>query len=100
MATGGYGLHEVLPGPALPCLLFPMGGSPQGGLMVALGVAHLRVGGLRPSPFPLDTPHRAPVLILLLIHLSAFTHLLKQYRLKPVFHPEFYIMNFKLPVLI
>jgi hypothetical protein len=95
MAMGGHGPHEVLPGPALPCPLFPVGGSSLGGLTIALGVAYLQ--GERPAAvsFPLGQPTLCAC-----VNLLVFNYLPKHHHLDLVFHPGLYIMGFRLPILI
>jgi hypothetical protein len=59
MAKGGYGLPKVLLGPAMPYPSALCGwATPETAFRALKGWSARRVGGLRPSSIPLDTPFR------------------------------------------
>jgi len=62
MARGGHGLPKVLTGPVMPCPSTPCGRvTPETALCSFQGWPTCRVGGLRPSFIPLDTPRHTPM---------------------------------------
>jgi hypothetical protein len=62
MARGGHGLPKVSPGPAMPYLSMPCGrATPKTALQLFQGWSAQRVGGLRPSSIPLNTPRHTPL---------------------------------------
>jgi len=64
MARGSHGLPKVSPRPAMPGPATPCGRTThETALRPFQGWLAYRVGGLRPSPTPLDTPRRAPMIV-------------------------------------
>jgi hypothetical protein len=62
MARGGHGLPKVLLGPAMPYLSTLCGfATPETAFRAFQGWSARRVGNLRSSLIPLDTPFRPPV---------------------------------------
>jgi hypothetical protein len=62
MAKGGHGLPKVSPGSALPYPSMPREwATPETAYRPFQGSPARRVGGLRPSSFPLDAPRRTPM---------------------------------------